>query len=195
MSVDKKYCMSSYLAFRYIEDDDKDFYEGMHHENIKEIPREHRYMFINPEEILIDAESMDYLFERYRISDNGIDYLKFMDEVFSIENSSSYLNVFSVANRPYFDPYARLIMAEPLDLDRVRNGEPKYLIRELMAKKYPDIPVPFKNPMPRPVDKYFKDWKGPVRKEFKKNLDMTKYTGNQKWQLWCLERFLNNNEE
>ena len=81
-----------------------------------------------------------------------------MDEVFSIESSSSYLNAFSVANMPYFDPYARLIMAEPLDLDRVRNGEPKYLIRELMSKKYPDIPVPFKNPMPRPVDEYFKDW-------------------------------------
>ena len=26
--VDKKYCMSSYMAFRYIEDDNKDFYEG-----------------------------------------------------------------------------------------------------------------------------------------------------------------------
>lgn len=34
MSLDKNYCMSSYLAFRYIEDDDKDFYEGMHHSNI-----------------------------------------------------------------------------------------------------------------------------------------------------------------
>lgn len=26
--VDKKYCMSSYMALRYIEDDNKDFYEG-----------------------------------------------------------------------------------------------------------------------------------------------------------------------
>ena len=34
MSLDKNYCMSSYLAFRYIEDDEKDFYEGMHHSNI-----------------------------------------------------------------------------------------------------------------------------------------------------------------
>ena len=33
--VDKKYCMSSYMAFRYIEDDDRDFYDGMHHENIR----------------------------------------------------------------------------------------------------------------------------------------------------------------
>ena len=58
-------------------------------------------------------------------------------------------------------------------------------------KKYPDIPVPDKVPMPRPVDDYFKNWKGPKRLEFKSDLDMSQFTGNQKWQLWCLERFLN----
>ncbi len=35
MRVDKNYCMSSYMAFRYIEDADKDFYENMHHSNIR----------------------------------------------------------------------------------------------------------------------------------------------------------------
>ena len=30
--VDKKFCMSSYLAFRYIEKDDKEFTVGLHHE-------------------------------------------------------------------------------------------------------------------------------------------------------------------
>lgn len=63
-----------------------------------------------------------------------------------------------------------------------------------MHKKYPDIPVPDKVPMPRPVDEYFKDWKGPMRLEFRQDLDMTKFTGNQKWQMFCLERFLNNHE-
>lgn len=346
MAVDKKYCMSSYIAFRYIEDDNKDFYEGMHHENIKPIPLEERipvhtaddidreiarefeafkgkklgimlsggmdsaicasympgcdaytfrflggdfqseelaraeyyakyyglklhyvdidwntvekyvdpvmkakaapvhsiepqllaaalqakadgvemlivgessdlifggmdklispkwdyegfkkrYMFIDPADVLNDPQDMDYLFERYRKDGDKIDYMQFMDDVFAIESSSSYLNAFNVAGMPYFDPYARLIMADPLDLDRVRNGEPKYLIRELMAKKYPEIPVPFKNPMPRPVDAYFANWSGPVRTEFRQDLDMSKFTGNQKWQMWCLERFLNNNE-
>ena len=33
MSIDKVYCMSSYLAFRYIEDADKDFFNQLHHEN------------------------------------------------------------------------------------------------------------------------------------------------------------------
>ncbi|MBR1930280.1 MAG: asparagine synthase [Lachnospiraceae bacterium] len=154
-----------------------------------------RYIFTKPEEVLVEPESMQYLFERYRKEGNGIDYLRFMDEVFSIESSGSYMNAFAVADMPYYDPYARLIMADKLDLYRVRHGEPKYLIRELFARKYPDLPIPFKTPMPRPVDLYFASWEGPTRPEFKKNLDMDSFTGNQKWQMWCLERFMQIEEE
>lgn len=150
-----------------------------------------RYIFTKPEEVLSEPEPMLYLFERYRRDGNMIDFLGFMDDVFSIESSSSYYNAFTVAEMPYFDPYARLRMADELDLDRVRHGEPKYLIRDLMHKKYPDIPVPDKIPMPRPVDEYFKLWRGPVRPEFRKNINMDRFTGNQKWQMWCLEQFLN----
>ena len=154
-----------------------------------------RYIFTDPFAVLNDAVSVDDVFERYRINNDKIDFLKFMDDIFSIESSSSYMNAFAVAGMNYYDPYARLKMAEPLDLFRVRNGEPKYLIRELMHKKYPEIPVPNKVPMPRPVDEYFKSWTGPKRAEFKKDLDMSGFTGNQKWQMYCLERFLNNNEK
>lgn len=154
-----------------------------------------RYMFTDPAEVLVDPEDMNDVFEQYRLNAYDIDYMKFMDEIFAIESSSSYMNAFAVAGMPYFDPYAHLTMAEPLDLERVRNGEPKYLIRELMAHKYPEIPVPFKLPMPRPVDEYFKNWNGPIRPEFKKDLNMSRFTGNQKWQMWCLERFLNNHEK
>jgi len=153
-----------------------------------------RYTFTKPEDVLVNPISMNYLFERYRTDGDKIDFLTFMDDVFSIESSGSYWNAFAVANMPYYDPYARLKMADELDLHRVRNGEPKYLIRELMKKKYPEIPVPNKNPMPRPVDSYFKEWAGPRRPEFKKDLDMSKFTGNQKWQMYCLEKFLEMNE-
>ena len=149
-----------------------------------------RYIFTKPEDVLVEPQNMQYLFERYRIKNDKIDFLKFMDEVFSIESSGSYYNAFSVAEMPYFDPYARLRMAEPLDLYRVRNGESKYLIRALMAKKYPQIPVPNKVPMPRPVDQYFEKWNGPQRPEFRRNLNMANFTGNQKWQIYCLERYL-----
>ncbi len=153
-----------------------------------------RYIFTKPEDVLVDPESMQYLFERYRVDGDKIDFLTFMDDVFSIESSSSYLNAFEVAKMPYYDPYARLKMADPLDLYRVRHGEPKYLIRELMHKKYLEIPVPNKVPMPRPVDSYFEKWDGPKRPEFRKNMDMSKFTGNQKWQMYCLEKFLELNE-
>lgn len=149
-----------------------------------------RYIFTKPEDVLVEPQNMQYLFERYRRG-NNIDFLSFMDDVFSIESSSSYMNAFAVADMPYYDPYAKLKMADELNLYRVRHGEPKYLIRELMAKKYPEIPVPNKVPMPRPVDAYFADWTGPKRHEFRTNLDMAKFTGNQKWQMYCLERFLN----
>ena len=153
-----------------------------------------RYTFTKPEEVLTEPVDVYYLFERYRQEDD-IDFRAFMDDVFSIESSSSYMNAFAVAGMPYYDPYARLKMAEPLDLNRVRHGEPKYLIRELMKKKYPEIPVPDKIPMPRPVDEYFRNWDGPMRPEFRKDLDMSKFSGNQKWQMYCLEKFLDLNEE
>lgn len=150
-----------------------------------------RYVFLNPADVLANPADISYLFERYRIENDRIDFLSFMDDVFSVESSGSYMNAFEAADMPYTDPYAGLKMAEALDLDRVRHGEPKYLVRGLFARKYLGCSIPDKVPMPRPVDIYFKDWRGPTRPEFKKRLGISRYTGNQKWQMYCLERFLN----
>ena len=148
-----------------------------------------RYTFLEPELVLKNPVSQLALFEQYRQGEH-IDFMRFMDEVFSVESSSSYLNAFGTANLPYYDPYARLIMRDELDLNRVRNGEPKYLIRNLYAMKYPENQIPDKIPMPRPVDFIFRDWEGPKRPEFRQDIPMQNLTGNQKWQLWCAEQFL-----
>ena len=149
-----------------------------------------RYTFLDPQLVLTRPVDMSPLYERYRQGEH-IDYMKFMDDVFAIESSSSYLNAFGTARMPYYDPYARLVMAEPLDLHRVRNGEPKYLMRQLYALKYPEREIPFKIPMPRPVNLIFEHWEGPARAEFRRDIPMHELTGNQKWQLWCAEQFLN----
>jgi asparagine synthetase B (glutamine-hydrolysing) len=150
-----------------------------------------RYTFLEPSLVLTNPIGHTALFERYREGEEGIDVMRFMDEVFAVESSSSYLNAFGAAWLPYYDPYAKLVMAEPLDMQRVRNGEPKYLVRGLYAMKYPELEIPFKIPMPRPVDAVFKEWEGPKRPEFRKDIPMSELTGNQKWQLWCAEQFLN----
>lgn len=149
-----------------------------------------RYIYVEPEKVLKKPVSVRYLFERYRTGEK-IDFLKFMDVVATEESYGSYSNAFLVAGLDYFDPYEKLKMAEPLDLQRVRNGESKYLIRELFKDRYPDLPVPNKLPMPRPVDAYFANWEGPTRPEFRDDIDMSQYKGNQKWLIWCLEQFLN----
>lgn len=149
-----------------------------------------RYIYVNPNDVLVHSQSMLPAFEKYRCG-NKINYIDFMHEYTDIESYASYKNAFDAGGMPFLDPYEVMIMAENLDLNRIRNGESKYLIRELFRMKYPEMPVPTKLPMPRPVDEYFKHWEGPKHAEFKKNLDMTRFTGNQKWLMYSLERFLN----
>jgi asparagine synthetase B (glutamine-hydrolysing) len=151
-----------------------------------------RSIYVDPAEVLKEPFDMDYLFERYRLGRNSIDYLRFYDEVVTDESYASYENAFEAAEMDFIDPYELLKMARPLDLGRIRNGDTKYLIRDLFRMKYPETTVPLKQPMPRPVDEYFANWEGPKREEFRDDIDMTKYSGNQKWLLYCLERFLNN---
>lgn len=149
-----------------------------------------RSVYVDPAEVLTEPYDMNYLFERYRIGKNSIDYIRFYDDIVTDESYASYENAFETAGIDFIDPYELLKLAKPLDLGRIRNGDTKYLVRELFRLKYPEIPVPQKTPMPRPVDAYFAQWKGPHRKEFRKDIDINKYSGNQKWLLWCLECFL-----
>ena len=150
-----------------------------------------RFMYLDPASVLKDSVDMDYLFQRYKTGENAIDWLKMMDVVATEESYSSYENAFSAVEMPYTDPYDHLQLSEPLDLQRIRRGESKYVIRALFKQKYPDLPIPEKNPMPRPVDEYFKNWEGPTRPEFRRDIEMHVLTGNQKWQLYCLEQYLN----
>lgn len=150
-----------------------------------------RLIYINPEKVLENPKDVKYLFEKYRQDDDKIDFLGFYDKVVTEESYGSYENAFHAAGISYIDPYEKMKLKNPVNLNRIRNGESKYLIRELFKKKYPTIPLPEKHPMPRPVDNYFRDWTGPTRTEFKKDIDVSKFTGNQKWLLWCLEQFLN----
>ena len=149
-----------------------------------------RYILLDPKLVLNNPIDITGIFKKYK-KGNKIDFISFLEGPTTIESYGSYSNAFLVANMPYYDPYERLKMKQKLDLKRIRNGESKYLIRKLYSKKYPDIKIPEKIPMPRPVDKVFMDWEGPKRYEFRNDIPIKELTGNQKWQLWCAEEFLN----
>ncbi len=148
-----------------------------------------RYIYVEPSGVLRNPADVSSLFEPYRRGDK-IDFMSFMAGPNTIESYSSYKNAFETASMPYSDPYERLTPAEPLDLDRIRSGESKYLVRELFRLKYGEEP-PRKVAMPRPVDDYFRGWQGPQRPEFRRDIDLKRYDGNQRWLMYALERFLN----
>ena len=148
-----------------------------------------RFTFIKPERVLRHPVEITEVYEHYRTGTNSINYLQFMNEVFAISSSGAYVNAFECLGLDYMDPYADMKMADSLDLDRVRSGDSKYMLRELYSSRFPDFEVPEKIAMARAVDVWLKDWEGPTRDEFIPGCtrDMT---GEQKFMVYSLERFL-----
>ena len=128
------------------------------------------YTYIKPETALVNPVSVNYVFEPFRRNGNMIDYNRFMQTVFARESETSYVNIFKYAGVNWLYPYENLAVRGGLDIKRIRSGDTKYLLRDLFRMKYPGYPVPDKNPMPRPVDYYFRNWRGPQRPEFRSDI-------------------------
>ncbi len=127
----------------------------------------------------------------YEMERNGrIDPHEFINKVFRPESLGSYSNACGTAGIEFCAPYSLTVLDAPIDYRRIRSGDTKYLVREAFRKLYPDLNLPEKTPMPRPVNEWFKDWEGPERPEFFPHCTDS-MTGDQKWMVWCLERFLN----
>ena len=128
------------------------------------------------------------MFVKYQ--ENGkIDPHRFVSNVFIQESVASYINAAETAGVDVVLPYPETYLAGKIDYARIRNGENKYLVREVFQRLYPDFEIPPKTPMPRPMNEWLKDWKGPERPEFWENC-AEGLTGDQKWLLWSLETFL-----
>ena len=84
-----------------------------------------------------------------------------------------------------------------LDLDKIRNGHPKYIIREAFELLYKDdnVELTSKIPFTRPTDiymnKYFyqDEYYDSLKEYIKKNINLT---SQQKWMIYCLNRFIKN---
>ena len=64
--LDKQFCLSSYIAYRYIYKEDMEFYPGMKHELYKSIPVEERIPVYSAEEIGEEIKKQfDELYSKY----------------------------------------------------------------------------------------------------------------------------------
>ena len=149
-----------------------------------------RYTFLKPHNVLKEVVDVEHIYQDYKTSDGGIDVNCFLSNIFAQSSSGAYINAFNCAEINFYDPYAILGMKDKLDLKRVRSGESKYLLRELYRMKYPELPIPEKIAMARAMDQWLDRWDGPQRKEFKVGC-IKDLTGEQKFLLYSLERYLN----
>lgn len=149
-----------------------------------------RFAYVKPEIALKTPVDVSDVYRRFLREDGTIDAEGYVRDVFAIESTCSYMHAFSSTGLEILAPYCMMRLAHPLDIARIRNGEPKYILRKLFAQRYPDIEIPKKIPLPRATDQWFADWNGPVRDEFIPGCHQN-MTGDQKWLVWCLEKFLN----
>lgn len=152
-----------------------------------------RYTYVMPYKVLKNPEMPLDPYREFEI-DGHIDGYDFINKYFRQEALGTYINACEAAGIEFVGPYSRTFMDCPIDYKRIRSGETKYIVRELFRILYPEIEMPEKIPMPRPVNEWLANWDGPSRKEFIPHCT-DNMTGDQKWMVWCLERYLNMIEE
>ena len=147
-----------------------------------------RYAYLKPWYVLKNPK-VDFSPVLDYVNNGYVDVHKYLSRFDIIESLNSYHNACEVAGIKFEAPYADTYLAVPLDYKRIREGDNKYLIREIYQKLYPGWDVPKKIPMPRPMDEWLANWEGPIRSEFIQGCQ-EKLTGDQKWLTYSLERFL-----
>lgn len=152
-----------------------------------------RWSFVMPHKVLRDPMLVLEPYRQFE-KDGFIDVPLFLTDFESDPSLNFYADACDLAGIELYAPYAHTRMGAALDLERVRKGENKYIVREVFSKLYRDFKIPAKTPMPRPMNEWFADWAGPVRQEFWPHCT-DNMTGDQKWLVWVLERFLNLLEE
>lgn len=152
-----------------------------------------RYTYVKPYAALKEYQLN---FEPYLNAEKEgyVDVQDFMGSTFFKESINSYYNACETAGINCEIPFANTIFDGVLDLGIIRSGKNKYVVRDVFAKLYPSFEMPPKTPMPRPMNEWLKDWSGPMRPEFWPHCTDS-MDGDQRWLVWCLEKFLDLIEE
>lgn len=148
-----------------------------------------RYSYVLPYKVLRHPLMISYPYERWT-TDGYTDAHKFLNATMYEEAINSYEDACATAGIKLYMPYSKTILGAPIDYERIRRGENKYLVREIFERLYPGWELPTKTPMPRPLNEWMKNWSGPQRDEFWPHCSDI-MNGDQKWYIYALETFLN----
>ena len=152
-----------------------------------------RYSYLIPNKALVNSIIIREPFEKY--SESGMmNVHEFNRHVYYLESMGSYQNACELGEMILCAPFSKTYLAVPIDISKIRNGENKYLVRDVFKILYPGWTIPKKVPMPRPMNEWMKNYNGPISKYFRSDIDLTSLSGDQKWQLWALDKFILEND-
>tara|TARA_Y100000389_G_C17373316_1_gene470242 strand:- start:96 stop:1172 length:1077 start_codon:yes stop_codon:yes gene_type:complete len=140
---------------------------------------------------------LDKTYDKF-INKNGIvDIQQFLTFNYHIMTIKSFFYIPELCGLIHLPLWGYLGINGNLNLDRIRNGESKYVIREAFKLLYKDDNVDLTNKIPftRPTDiymkKYFNDYDYfDTLKEYIENNN--NLSSQQKWMIYCLNRFIKN---
>lgn len=153
-----------------------------------------RYSYVLPYKVLKSYEMELEPFKKFLKEDGYVDVHEFYSNVFFEESTASYFNACEAAGIECCLPYANTKMNVPLNYELVRAGKNKYMVRSVFEKLYNNFDVPPKTPMPRPMNEWFENWNGPENDIFYTNCAKN-MSGDQKWLIWILNKFLSDIEK
>jgi hypothetical protein len=149
-----------------------------------------RYTFVKPSSVLKKPVSMVEPYRKYQVND-GVDVNRFLKTHHGLGIIQMFENGIHSAGCEIAAPYEKLSLGVPLDIERIRAGESKYLLRSVFTELFPSLGLPEKIPFARPMDEWMSNYSEHNRPEFKDELSLGDFSGEQKWIILCLETFLN----
>ena len=148
-----------------------------------------RFSFVDPEKVLKNPMDIPDPILPYVMDNGNVDVFGFLNGFEYPVSLGFYNNACRLGEIGFFAPYSYTILGHPLDYSKIRNGEGKYIVRDLYKKLYPDHPIPAKTPLPRPMTEWLGNWAGPTHPEFFSD-NIAEMTGDQKWYIYALEQFM-----
>ena len=153
-----------------------------------------RYTFVKPEALLKEWVDIVPVYAPYKKGAH-IDVQNFLKTVHGLGVVQAFENAISLAGLEILQPYEHLRLNIPLDIEKIRKGKPKYMLREVFSHLYLDRAPPVKVAFARPMDVWLRCYAGPKSEVFKKNVQINQFSGEQKYIIRCLDQFVQCLEE
>ena len=111
-------------------------------------------------ELAEESKILDQTYKKYLNNNEKIDIQKFLTFNYHIMTIKSFFYIPELVGLIHLPIWGFIGLREELDIKRVRNKEPKYVIQEAFNILYKDdkLPITEKIPFTRPTDIYMKNY-------------------------------------